>query len=326
VGEAAVRCTIEARESSGRFTDLFDFAKREDPKQLNRRVLEALIKCGALDGLPNNRAEKLAAMEAALEMAARAARDSELGQASLFGETSTTSPLPAPRVPAVAAPSTHEMLAWEKETLGIFVSGHPLAGVQAELLAGGATLVKDLGALDDDAPVTVAGIVTGVRRTLTKSGQQLLIAQIEDTSGACDVVVFSKLYGQVHELFKLDAILIVRGRLRLRERRGSAPGEEAPLELSVAANDVAPFIAPAPRPVRRRAWHVEVTQREQIDRLATLIETWPGDVPVVMHVSGRTQRAGRAIGAGAPVRAQLEGIFGTTGVREEADDAFGRNA
>jgi DNA polymerase-3 subunit alpha len=325
VGEGAVRAIIDARREGGRFGDLFDLVRRVDPKAVNRRVFEALIKCGALDGLRGHRAQTLAALDAALEIAARAARDSELGQSSLFGDADAASPTLIPKLPPVPAPSSRELLAWEKETLGIFVSGHPLADSQRLLLRQGATLVKDLHALADDAPVVVAGIVTGARRTLTKTGQQLLIAQVEDTTGGCDVLVFSKLYGQVNELFKIDAIVVVKGRLRFRERRGTAPGEESPLELSVGANEVTSFVMPATRPrADVRGWHVEVNQREQIDRLAALIDEWPGDVPVVMHARGRTQRAARAIAGDARVRGELERIFGPAGVREGVAEEAGR--
>jgi DNA polymerase-3 subunit alpha len=317
VGEGAVTSIIAARDEGGRFTDLFDLAKRVDAKQVNRRVFEALIKCGALDGLPGNRAQKLAALDAALDLAARATRDAELGQVSLFGEALAQAPSLTPRLPPVPSPTTREMLVWEKETLGIFVSGHPLADAQEALLRAGATLVKDLQRLDDDAAVTVAGIVTAVRRTLTKAGQQILIAQLEDTTGSTDVVVFSKLYPQVHELFVTDAILTVKGRLRRRERPGAAPGEEPPVEISVSANEVAPYV-PARTARAPHAWHVEATSREQIDRLAALIAEWPGDVPVVIHVSGRSQRVARTLAADPRMRGELERIFGPAGVREGA--------
>jgi DNA polymerase-3 subunit alpha len=316
VGEGAVASIIAARNESGKFADLFDLAKRVDAKQVNRRVFEALIKCGALDGLPGNRAQKLAALDAAVELAARATRDAELGQVSLFGEAVTDAPALTPRLPSVSAPTTREMLAWERETLGIFVSGHPLADVQDVLLRNGATLVKDLQRLDDDAAVIIAGIVTSVRRTLTKAGQQILIAQLEDTTGSTDVVVFSKLYGEVHDRFAADAILIVKGRLRRRERPGAAPGEEPPIEVSVSANEVTAFVPPRAR--LPRAWHVEVTSRDQIDRLAALISEWPGEVPVMMHANGRSQRVARTLAGDLRMRVELERIFGAAGVREGA--------
>lgn len=325
VGEGAVRNIIETRERAGRFTDIFDLAGRVDPRLVNRRVFEALAKCGALDGLPGNRAQKLAALDTALELAARTTRDAELGQVSLFGDAASQAPTLAPTLPRVAAPTTREMLSWERETLGIFVSGHPLAEIAPLLRRAGATPIKELQELPDDAAVTIAGTVTGARRTLTKTGQQILIAQLEDTSGVCDVVLFSKAYPQAQHLFENDAILIVKGRLRLRERPGAAPGDEPRVELSVAANEVSKFVPPAVAAFGGavRGWHVDVTRRDQIDRLARLIDEWPGEVPVVMHVQGRSQRVARAIAADARVRHELECIFAPQGVREGALDAFG---
>jgi DNA polymerase-3 subunit alpha len=322
VGEGAVRAIMEARANGGPFTDLYDLTRRVDAKHVNRRALEALIKCGALDALPGNRAQKLAALDAALETAARATRDAELGQASLFGDAGTEHAALVPKLPNVPEPSKRELLAWEKETLGIYVSGHPLADVQRLLMRQGTTLVKDLQALPDDAVVTVAGIVTGVRRTVTKAGQQMLVAQLEDTTGACDVVVFSKLYAQVQQLFVPDAILVVKGRLRLRERPGAAGSDETPVDLSVSASEVATFVAPAGSRTCAApcAFHVEVTHREQIDRLAALIEQCPGEVPVTMFVQGRSQRVARSIAAGQRVRDELARIFGRSGVREVAQE------
>jgi DNA polymerase III subunit alpha len=322
VGEAAVRSIIETRKRGAHFADLFDLAERVDPRQVNRRVFEALIKCGALDGLPGNRAQKLAALDTALEIAARATRDAELGQVSLFAETGAQTPTLAPQLPRVAAPTTREMLSWERETLGIFVSGHPLSEIAPLLNRSGATPIRELRQLADDSAVTIGGTVTGVRRTVTKAGQPILVAQLEDTSGVCDVVLFSKLYAQLQNFFESDAILIVRGRLRLRERPGATPGDEPRVELSVAANEVAPFTPPpayAPAGTMQ-GWHVEVTHRDQIDRLARLIDEWPGEVPVVMHVRGRSQRVARAIAGDARVRDELERIFAPQGVRQGALD------
>ena len=325
VGEAAVRNVIEMRSQGGKFADLFEFAERVDAKYMNRRVFEALVKCGALDGLPGNRAQKLAALDTALELAARAARDAQLGQVSLFGDGEAQAPALAPKLPGVAAPTTREMLSWERETLGIFVSGHPLAEIAPILLRTGALPIKDLRNVPDDAAVTIAGTVTGARRSLTKTGQQILVAQVEDMTSSCDVVVFSKTYATVQHLFENDAILVVKGRLRVRERPGASPGDEPRLELSIAANEVSVFVPP-PMPAAgaaARGWHVDVSDREQIDRLARLIDEWPGEVPVVMHVQGRSQRVGRAIAGDARVRHELERIFAPQGVREGALDAYG---
>jgi DNA polymerase-3 subunit alpha len=315
VGEDAVRAIIDARERAGPFTDLFDFAGRVNARQVNRRVFEALVKCGATDALTGNRAQKLAALDLALDLAARATRDLELGQASLFGDIARDAPSLAPVLPNLAAPSQREKLSWEKETLGIFVSGHPLADVQDILVRSGATVMKALRSLDDDTAVTIAGAVTGARRATTRAGGQIVIAQLEDTTGSCEVVVFPKLYPQVQQLFEPDRILVVKGRVRIRERPGAHNGDEANVDLSVSANDVAPFEAAA-QTHSVRGWLVEVSQREQIDRLAALIERFPGDAPVLLRARGRVRRLPRTIAGDVRVRPELERIFGGEHVRE----------
>ncbi len=316
VGEEAVRGIIVSRERDGAFADLFDLAGRVNARQVNRRVFEALVKCGATDELAGNRAQKLAALDLALDLAARATRDAELGQVSLFGDAARTAPSLAPLLPLVDAPSKREMLAWEKETLGVFVSGHPLADLQEQLARAGAVSIRDLRNQEDGAFVTVAGAVGSVRRTTTRAGLQILIAALEDTGGACEVVVFSKLYPLVQQLFEPDRLLLVRGRVRVRERGIVAAGEEAAVELSVSADDVVPFDPPPERAPLVRGWHIEVSQREQIDRLAALIDAWPGDAPVTLHARGRAQRLPRTIAGDVRLRPELERIFGGGRVRE----------
>jgi len=316
VGEGAVRVILEARESGGPFIDLFDFARRVDGKQVNRRVFEALIKCGAFDGLPGNRAQKLAALDTALQIAAAESRDAELGQASLFGDAqSEMLEGLAPTLPMVAPPSTLQMLQWEKETLGIFVSGHPLADIARALTRTGAVPIKDLRQREDDTFVSIAGMVTGVRRTLTKAGQQILIATIEDTSGSVEAVVFSKIYPQVQSFFEADKILVIKGRLRIRERVGGPVGQEGPLETSIAVSEVSQFQRPAnasPPP----GWHVNVTARDQVDRLVAMLDEWPGTVPLVLRVGDREQRLSRGIASDYRVKLELERIVGAGNVQE----------
>jgi DNA polymerase-3 subunit alpha len=312
IGAGAVRAILAARDDA-KFTDFFDCVQRVDPKVVNRKVYEALIKCGAFDTLPGNRAQLLDALDSALEGANRAARDREMGQFSLFGDALDAPAAFTPALRPVAAPSTLEALAWEKETLGIFVSGHPLSDVAEALVRGGAAQVKDLRTREDDAPVRIAGLVTAVRRTMTKAQSQMLIATVEDMSGAIEVVVFPKQFPLLQGFFVEDAIVIVDGRLRLRERRGSTPGEETPLELSVTANDVSRFERGA-APPKVLGWHVTVTRKEHIDDLAVLLAEWPGAVPLMVHVNGETVL--RSLAPSTQMRTRLAGIVGAANVRE----------
>jgi DNA polymerase III alpha subunit len=292
--------------------------KRVDLKAVNRKVYEALIKCGALDPLPGNRAQQLDALDSALEVAAREARDREMGQSSLFGMIEEPHPSLKPSLRQLPAPSTMEQLGWEKETLGIFVSGHPLADVAEALARTGAVPVRDLRNFEDDSPVKIAGLVTSVRRTLTKAQSQMLIATVEDTTGAIECVVFPKQYADLQMRFIEDAIIVITGRLRMRERRGSTPGEDVPLELNVSVNDVQPFDRNSVRtaPPAPEGWHVTVTSREHIDNLVLLISEWTGTTPLVLHINGSTVQ--RNVAADRRVRERLVAIVGEPNVREGA--------
>jgi len=316
VGEGAVRAILAAREAGGPFVDLFDFCNRIDSRLLNRKVVEALVKCGAFDALPGHRAQKLDAVEGALGGAARAARDRAAGQFSLFGDAVATGDL-RPQLRELPPPPVAEMLGWEKETLGIFVSGHPLADVAEALTRGGAIPIRDLRSREDDGFVTVAGMLSGVRRTLTKTQQQMLIATLEDTTGSVECIVFPKSYADLQAAFVDDAIVTIKGRVRFRERRGAAVGDEAPVEASVTVNEVRAFErrdVPAPP----SGWHVTATSATEIDALVALMAGAPGVVPVVVHVGGGRHRAARGLAAAPAMRHELEAIFGWSSVREGA--------
>ena len=315
VGEGAVRAIIDARERDGPFPGLFEFVKRVDTKLLNRKVFEALVKCGALDSVPGNRAQKLDALEAALEGSVRAARDRESGQSSLFGEVEIAHEQLRPQLRSLPAPPVLEQLAWEKETLGIFVSGHPLADVAEALARGGAVAVKDLRTREDDAFVTVAGMLTAVRRTMTKAQQQMLVATLEDMSGSVECIVFPKQYALLQATFVPDAIVTLKGRVRFRERRGSVPGDDVPVEMSVTVNEAKPYerreLPPAPK-----GWHVTATSMREIDALARLLDESPGTVPLILHVGDTEETVPRGISNSVYIKNELESIFGGTRVWE----------
>jgi DNA polymerase-3 subunit alpha len=314
VGEGAVTAMLVAREQGGRFTDIFDLTERIESKQFNRKTLEALIKCGACDGLGGNRAQLLDALDPAIERAARAVREREFGQSSLFGDASAHVEL-LPQLADLPEPKIAQLLAWEKETLGIFVSGHPLADVADALARTGAVPAKDLRDKQEDEFLAVAGSIVAVRRTMTKAGQQMLIATLEDMSGAVELIVFPKTYPQVQALFVEDAILAVKGRLRFRERRGPAAADDAPPELTIAVSEVSAFNRPDPVPVTT-AWHVTAQHRDQVDALAHLLDTAPGSVPVVLHVGLDSRRMAVGISEGVFIRNSLEAIFSRSGVRQ----------
>ena len=194
------------------------------------------------------------------------------------------------------------------------MSGHPLADVAEALAREGAMPIKDLRARADGDLVAVAGLLTAVRRTLTKAQQQMLIATLEDMSGSVECIVFPKDYAALQAPFVADAIVTLRGRLRFRERRGTVPGDEAPLDLSITVNEIKPFERRDPPPPQ--GWHVAANTRKEIDALARLLDESPGSIPIVLHVGATTRRMPRGIANSAYVKHELVSIFGDTAVWE----------
>src|SRR5262249_28505932 len=183
VGEGAIEAIVDARAGeAGPFRDFFDFCQRVDARRVNRRVVESLVKCGAFDSLHANRAAVWASLDAALERGAAAQRDREIGQASLFGGAASSAALDAPRLAEVAAWNERERLGYEKELLGFYVTGHPLAAVAPEL-ARFADVRSSTAGARDGREVRAGGLLTGLRETRTRAGQTMAFGTLEDLEG-----------------------------------------------------------------------------------------------------------------------------------------------
>jgi DNA polymerase-3 subunit alpha len=222
VGEGAVRELIEKR-SAGPFLTLADICARVDCRIVNRRVLESLIKAGALDGLAGNRTEQLAGLDAALEYGQHGAQQRLLGQVSLFGSDNAGG-LPPPVLPRREPPGSAARLAQEKEAIGVYISGHPLADKATELAKRTTHAIASLRELPEDETVVIGGVVTASRRVVTKAGGQMLVAKLEDLTGTIEVVVFPKWFAELSALLLDEAIVVVRGKLKERRAIGKPPG------------------------------------------------------------------------------------------------------
>jgi DNA polymerase-3 subunit alpha len=219
VGEGAVEEIVRVRQEEGPFRDILDFCTRVPYRQLNSRLVENLIKCGAMDSLGAHRSQLLAVYKQALDLGQQAQRDKLSGQFSLFGDDTFT------EVNTIALPALAEMprsllLKEEKELLGFYVTGHPLDGYREALK--GFTPVYQLGEEDsqvqDGAFVRVAGIVAECNIRLTKKGDNMAILTLEDFTGRVSVVVFPKTYNLYSRLLMQDAVLAVEGRFSIDER------------------------------------------------------------------------------------------------------------
>ena len=332
VGLGAVETIIQARKEGGSFTTLLDLLERVDPRAVNKRVLESLIKAGALDSL-GQRAQMLALLDSSLDAAQRLQRERASGQTGLF-ETSHAASEPAAPI-EVEEFSKDELLQMEKEMLGMYISDHPLRQVHAALAARVNVALRQLPELQDKATVVVGGIITGVKRTTTRSGSAMAFVTLEDLTGGAEVIIFPKTYEQVHFLLKRDSVVVVRGKVDVAEQQAKIladrvlPLDEAdevdPIAASGSRNGGNGGRAPEEAP-HLLALHVRVdTARvgeEGLQRLHDLLGRRRGEQPVVLHLV----RPGREVVLNArelrvmatpELRTELETLFGAGSVWQE---------
>jgi DNA polymerase III subunit alpha len=219
VGSGAVEGIIAARQEKGAFASIEDLCRRAGLRNLNKRALESMVKAGALDSL-GNRGTLLANMDRILSLAQREQRMRESGQTTmfdLFGE-SVNAPLPSLELEPAEAPRA-EILAWEKELLGVYVSEHPFAGAAAALSQHVTVVCNEVTAELAGREVVLAGMVAGTRNLLTREGKTFCAATIEDLSGSVEVTVWPDQYDQTRDLWNEGNILMLLARVRERGER-----------------------------------------------------------------------------------------------------------
>ena len=214
VGDACVDSIIAAREEGGPFTDVFDFCERVDSKTYNKRTLESLIKCGAFDNYGPSRAAMLAVHAKAVERSSKGLKGASEDQFSMFDVSELTPP--KPEFPPIEDDG-RESLEWEKETLGLYVSDHPLRPVLHKLKKHTDTTVSELEGMRDGAVVWVGGLATSVRTNTTRKGDVMAVIQLDDTRGLAEVIVFPRVYAACASCVREDAILKVKGRMEMKE-------------------------------------------------------------------------------------------------------------
>ena len=211
VGEGPVEAIVEAREKAGPFTNLFDFCERIGAKKLNKRVLEALVRSGAVDCLGAERAVLWEAIPAALQAADQSAKNQDAGMFDLFGEVEAEEERdPYTDYNRVRLWTDKERLTGEKDTLGLYLTGHPIDEYETELRHFVSKRIVDLQPARGQAQ-KMAGLVVDLRLKKTKKGDNLCFVTLDDRSARIDVTIFGDMYDEVRELVHKDAVLIVEG-------------------------------------------------------------------------------------------------------------------
>ena len=280
VGHNAIESIVAGRKEHGRYRSIYEFCEKVDLRLLNKRVLESLIKSGAMDSL-GRRAQLMAVLDKAMERAVKAQRDAESGQHGLFGvfqqeETQSENE----KLPEVPDWDEHTRLAAEKEILGFFITGHPLEKYREKLLDLHALSTADLAAVKastgKDEGICTAGLITNLRVLKSKRGDFYAQGTLEDMLGSIEMIVFPEAYRKLGDKVKLEVPVLVRGGLRVEE--GVNP--------KLTVNEVTPIeeaTVPLPRTLRIRI-PLETANETTIDELHALFRQRKGEAKVLFDV------------------------------------------
>lgn len=223
VGHGAVEEIVRVRDEGGKFKDIMDFVQRVDTRKVNRKVWESLIKAGAFESLGETRGDMLFNLEGLLALGSKLHKEKETNQADLFGGIDSAAPSVAPQFKFESSPeqiSEHDMLLWERELLGLYLSRHPLDGFDAYLEEK--TLpITSLEASQDGKAAIIGGVVSAVRSITTKNGAKMAFVKIEDKSGECELIVFPSVYEKLSSVWQQDQVVIAKGKINFKDRDGN---------------------------------------------------------------------------------------------------------
>ena len=272
VGEAACVAIVSARETGGAFESIWDFTERVDPQIVNRRALESLVRCGALDSTGASRKGMTEVLDQALSWGGSEHEARSSGQGSIFDLVDEGTERPRHHAPV---PSDEyekgELLRLEKETLGLWISEHPLAEVAGELKRKCDRALADLERCRDGEIVTVGGIVSSVKQLTTKKGDPMVFLRLDDLSGSAEAVVFNSVYAASRELCEADRVLVLKGRVDHKEG-----------ESKLIAIEVAEFSAYVPPTEVRLKVDARKAPAGVLRELGHVVRDYPGEAKVVL--------------------------------------------
>jgi len=297
VGHAAIEPIIKAREKDGAFKSIEDFCRRVDLRNINKKVIESLIKAGAFDSL-TSRGTLLQAIDRIISLAQWEQRLRESGQTSMFDLWGDTVPTPLPDLNLNHLDALlKDKLDWEKELLGVYFSEHPLASIATKLADTTITLCGGIDTEMVGEKVIIAGMVTSMRQLYTKDRRPFVIATLEDLDGSIEVTAWSEVYNQTKEMWEEGKILLVEGTVKSRDDRigincSRVRQYQTEIESGQETAPATPAIpaTPAPPPSPRKT-AINITQsdetEEDVARLSQVMDVlarYPGQDSVLLTI------------------------------------------
>ena len=275
IGQSAVSCVLDARNLGGAFSSIFDFTERVDSRAVNKRVLESLIRAGAFDSINTARARLFAAIDSAIESGLRSQRSRASGQADLFGALAQSLPIAEPPLPEAPEWPHYQLLKGEKETLGFYISGHPLLGYDQALKDFANADVDRLSSMEHGAQVSIGGIVMELSVRATKKGDPFCLFQLEDQFGSVKIVAWPGVYTKANGLLKNDSAVLVRGRLEVDD--GGT--------MSVIADEIQSLEGIRERSARTIVlrFDIDAIDGEKLEKLHCLLDSNRGECGIVFE-------------------------------------------
>jgi DNA polymerase-3 subunit alpha len=282
VGEGLVELIVAERDANGPFADFYDFCERVNTTVLNKRTVESLIKAGSFDGCGHPRRGLLVVFEQVVDQIVARRRERDMGVMSLFGDLDTGGAVgfdertPVPDLEF----DKKQRLAFEKEMLGLYVSDHPLMGVERLLSKKVDCAVLDLAECEDGARRTVGGVITNLQRKWTRKGDLMAVFTLEDLNASVEVMVFPKAMAEHGHKLADDAVVLITGRVDRREDVPKLIPQQ--IDLFEVQVDATPDLRIQVSP--------NVLSDSLIERLRALLAEFPGESEVYLHLGGQILR------------------------------------
>ncbi len=275
VGLAAIQSILSAREEKGNFTSLSDFCLKVDLRKVNKRVVESLIKCGAFDNIGPSRAQLLAGLEEAMGWSQGMERERSNPQIILFGSTQAGKGRSEPALPVVPEWPESQRLTFEKETLGFYLTGHPLTRYADALRRLTTTHTQQIREISDGEEIVIGGVVNALKEITTKKGDRMAFLTLEDLHGVAEVIIFAELYKKSTLLLKGEEPVFIKGRVDA--------GDE---NTKIVANEILPFEQAVNKltttiHLRLRS---EGLNREDLMAIREIFEDCRGPCPAYLHL------------------------------------------
>jgi DNA polymerase-3 subunit alpha len=310
VGENTVRGILAARETVGKFSTFYEFVESVDSRLMNKRVLESLVRAGAVDGLDGNRAQMMAGIDRAMDQAQKQQRAKESGQHGLFGGGSTVVEVAHEPLPEAPEWPEHEVLSAEYSTLGFYISGHPLDKYGDKLANLKAVEIATIEGRRDKEDIVLAGIIVQTRPMRSRRGARWAIVSLQDRTGAIESLVFPEAFGQLEAVLKPATPLLVKGRVIV---------EEAGTRVAVTDARLLDSVVDRPPSGLRVRVQVNLIDSGALENLQQLFASRPGRCRVTFELvledgTEATLEASSAVRADKDLLARVREICGADSV------------